>query len=101
MAVYDWIGAMHLTRWFTLYVDNKDEYIPPNLSVAVLESQLVHMTECSQAVALSDDPEVTFRGFDVASQVTKKMEQALPSYPVTLFEVDNKPPANFMALTSR
>ena len=55
--------------------------------------------ERNQPVAISDDPEVTFKGFAVSRKQDDARTEDLPAYPVALFEVQDKPPSNFMMVS--
>ena len=96
IAVYDWVGRLQPMPWFVLYFEDQNEYIPPTDSVTVMEHRLVHAVERSQPVAISDDPEVTFKGFAVSGKQDDGRTENLPASPVALFEVQDKPPSNFM-----
>ena len=99
IAVYDWVGRLQPMPWFVLYFEDQNEYIPPTDFVTVMEHRLVHAVERSQPVAISDDPEVTFKGFAVSGKQDDGRTEDLPASPVTLFEVQDKPPSNFMMVS--
>jgi len=52
-----------------------------------------------QPVAISDDPEVTFKGFAVSGEQDEGRTEDLAASPVALFEVQDKPPSNFMMVS--
>jgi len=84
---------------FVLYFEDQNKYILPTDSVTLMEHRLVHAVECSQPVAISDDPEVTFTGFTFSGEQDDGRTEDLAASPVALFQVQDKPPSNFMMVS--
>ena len=68
IAVYRWIGTLKPMPWFVLYSEDQEDHITPTQCVTVLEHRLVHVPERRKPVAISDDPEVIFKGFAFSGQ---------------------------------
>ena len=102
IAVYRWIGTLKPMPWFVLYFEDQEDHIPPTQSVTVLEHRLVHVSERRKPVAISDDPEVIFKGFAFSGQQENaERTEDLANSPVHLFQVEDNPPSNIMDSFSR
>ena len=102
LAVYHWIGTLKPMPWFVLYLEDQDDHISPHHSVTILHHKLVRVAERRKPVAVSDDPEVTFKGFAFSGQQQHSvMPEDLPNSPLALFQVEEKPPSNILGSDSR
>lgn len=102
IAVYRWIRTLKPIPWFVLYFEDQEDHIPPTQSVTVLEHRLVHVSERRKPVAISDDPEVIFKGFAFSGQQQNAgITEDLPNSPLDLFQVEDNPPSNIMDSFSR
>ena len=102
IAVYRCIGTLKPMLWFVLYFENQEDHIPPTQSVTVLEHRLVHVSERRKPVAISDDPEVIFKGFSFSDQQPNAgITEDLPNSALDLFQVEDNPPSNIMDSFSR